>query len=380
MDDQLKALPINDRILKDFHGRVVNSVTKSRFTFGKELQMHVMEIKPNNPFKLPADFEETMQDAVLTLSDFLQQKYNANLLGTGMHPLLKLNHTTIWPHRHRQIYAAYSKLFNLKQHGWLNIQSFQLNLPYANEKEAIMLHNALAEICTYLPAVAASSPIYEGKIGENTDNRLKFYKENQAKVPSVTGDVIPEYTTSFQHYQREIIGKYSSDMASLGADMLILNKEWVNSRGVIFRFDRHAVEIRIMDEQECVKSDVALSCFIRAAVRALLNARTGLLPHNILVKDYSAIVRNGLKAKVQHPHGPTARQVCHYLLEIAWEAATDEEKAYIPLVQKRLKQGNLSETILAHVKGKSKKSDLRDAVTSVYLELVGCLINNEPYF
>jgi hypothetical protein len=51
-------VPIVDRILKDFHGRVVNSVVQNGFTFGKELQMHVMEIKPNAPFKSPETFEE----------------------------------------------------------------------------------------------------------------------------------------------------------------------------------------------------------------------------------------------------------------------------------------------------------------------------------
>ena len=40
-----------------------------------------------------------------------------------------------------------------------------------------------------------------------------------------------------------------------------------------------------MDEQECVKSDVALSCFIRAALRGLIAKKAELLPHDVLVKD-----------------------------------------------------------------------------------------------
>ncbi|MEM4704430.1 MAG: glutamate-cysteine ligase family protein, partial [Candidatus Bathyarchaeia archaeon] len=251
VNDNLEALPIVDKVIKSLYGRIVNFVEKEEFTLGKELQMHVMEIKPNKPFESPVAFEETMQKAVLFTQEFLKRKYGAHLLGTGMHPLLKLEETGIWPHRHRQIYAALSRIFNLKQHGWLNIQSFQLNLPYSNEKDGVLLHNLLANICPYLPAITASSPIYEGKIGEDVDNRLVFYKLNQKRVPSITGDVVPEYVPSFRGYRQEVIGRYSRDLAAVGAAKLLLDAEWVNSRGVIFRFDRRALEIRVMDEQEC---------------------------------------------------------------------------------------------------------------------------------
>lgn len=137
-------------------------MVQSDFTFGKELQMHVLEVKPNAPFKSPEALDETMQKAVVSISDHLRRKHGARLLGTGMHPLLRLEETGVWPHHHRQVYQAYSKLFNLKQPGWLNIQSFQLNLPYSNEQDGVRLHNLLANICPYLPAFTASSPIFEG--------------------------------------------------------------------------------------------------------------------------------------------------------------------------------------------------------------------------
>ncbi len=380
VDDELRALPIVGKVMKDFHGRIVNFVVLPRFTFGKELQMHVMEVKPNAPFESPIEFEDAMQEAVLTLTDFLQRKYHAHLLGMGMHPLLRLDETGVWPHRHRQIYEAYSKVFNLKRHGWLNIQSFQLNLPYANEKEGILLHNVLAEVCAFLPAIAASSPVYEGKLGECVDNRLRFYKENQREVPSVTGEVVPEYVSSFGQYEREIIGGYSNDLAAAGAHELIVGEEWVNSRGAIFRFDRRAVEIRVMDEQECIKSDVALSCFIRALVRRLMEEKTEPLPHEVLVKDYNAVVRDGFSAKVQHPHGQTARQVCEHFLRVARENATEEEKKYLSMIEKRMKFGNLSEITRERVESRNQETGLKEAVVSIYSKLVKNLMDNQPYF
>ena len=381
VNDELKALPIVDKIIKDYRGRVVNFVEEPNFTFGKELQLHVMEIKPNAPFRSPVEFEETMQEAVLTLSEFLERKYKAHFLGTGMHPLLRLEETGIWPHRHRQIYQVYSKVFNLKQHGWLNIQSFQLNLPYAGEREAVLVHNLLAEVCAYLPAVCASSPIYEGKIGEYGDNRLHFYTLNQREVPSITGDVVPEYVSSLKQYKEQIIGNYSTDLIKAGIRDCLPFQDWVNSRGAIFRFDRRALEIRVMDEQECVKSDVALSCFVRALLRGLLKeGDPELLPHEVLVKDFNSVKTLGLRANVSHSHGDTARHVCEYYFKVAWKNATEEEKRYLPIIQKRVEHGSLSEIIREKVLKKAQKTDFREAVCHVYSTLIKCLVDNEPYF
>ena len=376
----MKALPIADQVIKGYCGRIVNFVELPDFTFGKELQLHVMEIKANAPFKSPVLFEETMQSAVTTLLGFIETKYHARLLGTGMHPLLRLNETGVWSHRHRKIYQELGKIFNLKQHGWLNIQSFHLNLPYAREEKGILLHNLLAGLCVYLPAISASSPIFEGAIGPNVDNRLYFYKENQREVPSITGDVIPEYIYSFHQYRNEVIGQYSLDLAKAGAGKTILSKEWVNSRGVIFRFDRSALEVRMMDEQECIKSDVALSCFIRAALRGLIANQVELLPHHLLVKDFNSIMAKGLNAKVHHPNGETARQVCQHLFNLALENAEEDEKKYLWIVKKRIESGNLSDLIRERILKKTQKTDLNEAIINVYSKLIKCLSNNQPYF
>jgi hypothetical protein len=66
VDKDLKVLPIADKIIKDYCGRMVNFIELPNFTFGKEMQLHVMEIKANQPFKLPSEFEEIMHFAVLS--------------------------------------------------------------------------------------------------------------------------------------------------------------------------------------------------------------------------------------------------------------------------------------------------------------------------
>jgi hypothetical protein len=254
-----------------------------------------------------------------------------------------------------------------------------LNLSYANEAEAVQLHNLLAELCAYLPAVAASSPIYEASVGSAVDNRLVFYKTNQREVPSVVGDVVPEPVSSLSQYKEAIIGKYSQDLARAGAGKTILFKEWINSRGVIFRFDRKALEVRVMDEQECIKSDVALSCFVRAAVRGLMVEKAVPQPHDVLVADYNNVVKKGLEAEVQHPQGKTARQVCQHYLKMASENATVDEKKYLGLVKVRIEEGNLSNLLLKKFTAKAQRTDFTEAVRSVYSTLIKCLIDNQPY-
>ena len=374
----LKPLPISDKIIKGYCGKIINFIEMPSFTFGKEMQLHVMEIKANQPFKTPSEFEETMQTAVSTLGQIVQ-KQGAMLLGTGMNPLLKLEETGIWPHYHSKIYQQYGKIFDLNQHGWLNIQSFHLNLPFQKESDAIQIHNQLANMCAYLPAISASSPIYEGKNGPDIDNRLHFYKSNQKEIPSISGEVIPEYVSSINQYKQDVIGRYSQDLVKAGADKTLLHREWVNSRGVIFRFDRSALEVRVMDEQECIKSDVALACFMRAALRGLIASNVELLSHDVLVKDFNKVIKYGLNAEVSSPDGKTARQVCHYYLEIANEHATEDEKKYLWLVKKRIEEGSLSELIHERVLRRAQKTSFSQSIIDVYSTLIKCLMDNQPY-
>ena len=379
VNQELKPLPISDKIIKSYCGKIINFVELPTFTFGKELQLHVMELKANSPFKSPTEFEETMQSAVATLSGIVE-KHGARLLGTGMHPLLQLKDTGVWSHYHKKIYREFGKFFNLDQHGWLNVQSFHLNLPYQTEADAIQIHNQLASLSTYLPAIAASSPIYDGKTGPDIDNRLQFYKINQKEIPTITGEVIPEYASSIDQYKHEVIERYSQDLAEAGATKTLLHREWVNSRGVIFRFDRHALEVRVMDEQECIKSDVALSCFVRAAIRGLIALKAKLLQHDLLVKDFNRVVKEGLNALVSNPYGKTARQVCQHYLNLAFEYADEDEKKYLWIIKKRLENGCLSEIIRNRVLKRAEKTDFHEAVVNVYSTLIKRLSDNEPYF
>jgi hypothetical protein len=135
-----------------------------------------------------------------------------------------------------------------------------------------------------------------------------------------------------------------------------------------------------MDEQECIKSDVALTCFIRATLRGLLTTGEKFLPHELLVTDFNAVIKEGLKAETLNPHGKTAQKVCQHYFNLADKFADTDEKKYLPLIKRRIQEGNLSDTIRKRVLGRAKKTSLPEAITDVYSTLIKCLNDNEPYF
>lgn len=380
VDETLQPVPVVDQVIKALRGRIVNYVNCQTFTFGKELQAHVAEFNATTPFISPVLFEATMQNAVDYIQELLSRKFDAQLLGTGMHPLLLPTEVKIWTHRDRKIYQELHRIFNLYQHGWVNIHAFQLNLPYGTQTEALRLHNLISHILPYLVAISASSPICEGDFSGYCDTRLWYYQQSQSRVPSLLGSIIPETVSSFHEYRQEIITRYSHDLATLGAPRFLLQREWLNSRGAIFRFDRQAIEIRIMDEQECIKADVALSCFLRACLRGLFPRNDLSIPRQYLIQDLNAVMREGLTARVHHPWGSTAKHVCRALLQIAKNNATSEEKQYLPYVGRRITEGSLSDVLQRDIEKKARKTTMYEAILTIYSRLIQHLQRNKMYF
>jgi hypothetical protein len=112
----------------------------------------------------------------------------------------------------------------------------------------------------------------------------------------------------------------------------------------------------------------------------MMRNNPNLLPHENLVKDFNSVIAAGSNAEVSHPKGKTAKQVCEHFFKIAWENASKEEKRYLPLIRKRIENGNLSEIIKEKVQRRAQKTDLKEAILNVYLGLVKSLMKNQPYF
>ena len=91
-------------------------------------------------------------------------------------------------------------------------------------------------------------------------------------MPSVAGRVVPEAVGSPGASTRRAPRPIYRDLAPLDPEG-VLRHEWVNARGAIARFDRSAIEIRVLDVQETPLMDVAYAALI-VEVLKLLSPRT----------------------------------------------------------------------------------------------------------
>jgi hypothetical protein len=108
----------------------------------------------------------------------------------------------------------------------------------------------------------------------------------------------------------------------------------VNSGGVIIRFSRKCLEIKALDEQDCIRSDMAVCAFIRSLLRCRsLPVETGQDALLALTED---AIRDGTAA---------FRPELQQLYTRAWDHAMPEERLYLPVIQDRIEHGSVAEII-----------------------------------
>ncbi|MGD2116236.1 MAG: glutamate-cysteine ligase family protein, partial [Acidobacteriota bacterium] len=215
---------------------------------------------------------EPFQQAVGRIGEILR-RHGGVLMPAGMHPWFEPERETrLWPHEHGPVYRAYDRIFGCRGHGWSNLQSTHLNLPFAGDDEFGRLHAAIRLILPLLPALAASSPVVEGRVTGILDNRLDVYRTNSRRFASITGRVIPEPVYTRADYEREILEPIYRDLAPHDPQGVLLD-EFANARGAIARFGRGSIEIRLLDTQETPRADLAVAAAVVGALKLLVDER-----------------------------------------------------------------------------------------------------------
>lgn len=266
----LNVKPLTDEVLKAVNGAYDENYIKPGVCWSNELALHVIELKTCEPTPSLADFIGHFQRDVGQINTILKN-FKARLMPGGAHPWMDpFRETRLWPHHYSAIYEAYNKIFDCRGHGWSNLQSAHLNLPFAGDEEFGRLHAAIRVLLPILPALAASTPIVDGSRQGSLDYRMEVYRTNSSKVPSLTGEVIPEPVFTRAEYDRQIFQRIYRDIRPYDPDN-ILQQEWLNARGAIARFDRSALEIRILDTQECPLADLAIASLIINTLKALVD-------------------------------------------------------------------------------------------------------------
>ncbi len=268
----LDVLPICDEVLRSIAGEYVSEVELGDLAWSNELVLHVIELKTNGPAPSLSGLADAFQEQVGAIERILST-HRGRLMSTAMHPWMDpATDTRLWPHEYSPVYTAFDRIFGCSGHGWSNLQSTHINLPFANDDEFGRLHAAIRLVLPILPGLAASSPVVDGRLSGMLDTRLSVYRRNARRVPSVSGDVIPEVVSSRAEYESEILERMYRDIAPYDPEG-ILRHEWLNARGAIARFDRGAIEIRLLDVQECPRADLAVAALVVAAVEALASGR-----------------------------------------------------------------------------------------------------------
>jgi len=270
--DTLQVKHLADDLLKYELGEIGSDYENGIVTWSNELVLHVIELKSTSPESDLATLEHAFNRNISRINTILEE-WNAMLMPSAAHPFMDpFKETKLWPHDNNEVYELYNKIFDCSGHGWSNLQSTHLNLPFSGDEEFAKLHAAIRLILPLLPALCASSPILDEKLSGMLDTRLLYYKTNQAKIPSITGSVIPEAVFSYQEYQNKIYSVIEKDIAVYNTED-VLDPVWVNSRGAIARFDRGSIEIRIMDIQECASADLAIVNTVVELLKILVNEK-----------------------------------------------------------------------------------------------------------
>lgn len=386
----LDVSPLTDRVMHAIAGEYVSDVEHDDIAWSNELALHVIELKTNGPASelesLPAKFQQN-----ITHIQSLLDPLGAKLLPSAMHPWMDpQKEMRLWPHEYSPVYEAFDRIFDCRGHGWANLQSVHLNLPFADDAEFGRLHAAVRLILPLLPALAASSPIVDGRTTGKMDSRLNAYRYNARRIPSVTGLVIPEPAYTQQDYDREIFQRMYADIAPFDPDGT-LQHEFLNARGAIARFDRNTIEIRVLDVQECPQADLAICAAVIAVLRLLIDETwtplssqqrfdtqrlSNILTATIDAADQAVIANEEYLQQLGWKRSSaTARELWRHLIDAAGLLSNNAFDGWKQPLRTILEHGPLARRILARLNG----NESRDALTSVYRELADCLLQGKVF-
>lgn len=382
----LKVNPIVDKLLTKKHGSLTSDVENGSIEWSNELVGHVVELKTNGPTSNLETLDELFAENIKEMNSLLQQ-YNTKLLSTASHPLMNPDvEMQLWQHHYSKIYALYNRIFDCKGHGWSNVQSMHINLPFFDDSEFEKLHAAIRLLLPIIPALSASSPIFEGKYTGFKDARMQVYKTNQKEIPQMTGKVIPEQIFNRKDYFNHIFEPINTAIKPFDSEN-ILDHHFLNSRGAIARFDRKAIEIRVIDIQECPKADIAIACLIIEALKLLVSEELIALEdqkswhENDLFEIFDKVIVDAENTMVQNEKylhvfdfsgSVSVNEIWKKLYARVKDALSQKHKSTIEFI---LNKGSLSTRIM-NVLGEDPSEEM---ILQTYEKLAVCLEKNQLF-
>lgn len=382
----LKIMPVVDQLIKLKTGEITSDVPNGKIEWSNELVAHVVELKTNGP---TADLENLDNLFAINIKEInsLLKSIDCTLWPTASHPLMHpATEMKLWEHSYSQIYALYNRIFDCRGHGWSNVQSMHLNLPFYDDEEFGKLHAAIRILLPIIPALSSSSPIFEGNLTGYKDSRMQVYKTNQKEIPQMTGKVIPEQVFTKEDYYEKIFRPINEAIKPHDKEN-ILDHHFLNSRGAIARFDRNAIEIRVIDLQECPKADVSIAVLIIEALRLLVSEELISIEDQqgwhedelfkifdeVIVDAENTIVHDSRYLNIFDIEIPTvAGDIWKKIYSRVQEGISEKHREAIEII---LEKGSLSSRILQALEGDLSRGN----INRVYSQLGECLTGNKLF-
>ena len=197
-------------------------------------------------------------------------------------------------------------------------------------------------------------------------------------------------------YEAEMLGRIYDDLSGHDPEG-VLRYEWVNARGAIARFDRGAIEIRLIDTQECPAADLAVVAAVTEVVRALAvgplserdwsddpaHERLAELLGRTIQDGDAAILDDGayLATLGINRSESSAADVWRTLMDRY--PPSDPSGEWTPPLQTLLDRGPLARRMLSSVDRETVESgttaEARAELHALFGDLSACLLANEPF-
>lgn len=379
----LKVNPIVDQLLTRKNGSLTSDVENGAVEWSNELVAHVVELKTNGPTADLENLGDLFAQNVREINELLTD-FGSCLLPSASHPLMHPEtEMQLWQHSYSKIYALYNKIFDCRGHGWSNVQSMHINLPFSGDAEFEKLHAAVRVLLPIIPALSASSPIFEGNFTGYKDARMHVYKTNQKEIPEMTGKVIPEQVFSKEAYREEIFEPINRAIRPFDSEG-ILDHHFLNSRGAIARFDRGAIEIRVIDVQECPKADLAVAILIIESLKLLVSEELVSLEdqksyhQDELFAIFDIVIKDAEETRITNLRYLDIFDLTEVTnAKAIWRKLFEKVRENIPRqiaedIEFLLNKGSLSTRILSALKDDLSEENIQN----VYRELAICLSEN----
>ncbi len=382
----LKVNPIVDQLLTTKNGTLTSDVENGEIQWSNELVAHVVELKTNGPTGDLERLDDLFAENIKEMNTLLEV-LGTHLLPTAAHPFMQPEtEMQLWQHSYSKIYALYNRIFDCRGHGWSNVQSMHINLPFYGDDEFEKLHAAVRLLLPIIPGLSASSPIFEGKFTGYKDARMQVYKTNQKEIPQMTGKVIPERLFSKKEYFQGIFEPINEAIRAHDTEN-ILDHHFLNSRGAIARFDRNAIEIRVIDIQECPAADLAIAVFIIEVLKLLVSEELISLEdqkkwhENDLFEIFDQVIRDAEETVIPSEAylavfdltpSVTVKEIWKKLYALVHDTIPARYRSIIETI---LEKGSLSTRILEAI----GENPSEERIVSVYRELAMCLQENRLF-